>query len=131
MVVLTALDTSERITDLPYEVFDDTRLTAWGGRRRSTAAGTGSDSPTKADMAEIAPDPSTARMECLFRSERHLHRPRGINGLADGHLAVGKEHISAGHTRSRPFTFLLLFTRTQSPIIRRIGTAILTVPNLR
>ena len=95
------------------------------------AAGTGSDSPTKADMAEIAPDQSTARMECLFQTASQSDKGYQSNGLADDHLAVGKEHIFQLSPANPAFTFLLLFTRTQSPIIRRIGTAILTVPNPR
>ena len=105
------LDTSELITDLPYQVVDRTRLTV------ATSPPSLTLPPAQVRTAQRRP--TWLRSLPIHRphawsacSKRHLNRTRGINGLADDHLAVGKEHISAGHTRSRPFTFLLLFTRT-------------------
>ena len=83
----SSLGTSERITDLPYEVSDDTRLNAHGevveGRLPPAQVRTAQRRPTW--LRSLPIHRLHAWSAC---SKRHLHRTRGINGLADGHLAV-------------------------------------------
>ena len=99
------------LRDLPYQVFDDTRLTVVTSPPSLTLP------PAQVRTAQRRP--TWLRSLPIHRlhawsacSERHLHRTRGINGLAAGHLAVGKEHIFQPSRANPAFTFLLPFTRT-------------------